>query len=75
MDLQEYIFHLTKGGDVKMDKKAIGVPYQDKTNIGRWKSAIEDKRDIGNVWFIHIQRLMKVGPTLLYFLKNYHISV
>jgi site-specific DNA-methyltransferase (adenine-specific) len=28
------------------------VPYQDKTNIGRWKSATEDKRDRGNVWFI-----------------------
>ena len=51
-DLQEYIFHFTKGGNVKVDKRAIGVPYQDKTNIGRWKSATEDKRDRCNVWFI-----------------------
>ena len=51
-DLHEYIFHLTKDGNVKLDKRAIGVPYQDKTNIGRWKSATQDKRDRGNVWFI-----------------------
>ncbi|MGH9987974.1 MAG: DNA methyltransferase, partial [Nitrososphaeraceae archaeon] len=28
------------------------VTYQDKTNIGRWKSAMHDKRDRGNVWLI-----------------------
>ncbi|MGI0049179.1 MAG: DNA methyltransferase, partial [Nitrososphaera sp.] len=27
-------------------------PYQDKTNIGRWKVAKEDRRDRGNTWFI-----------------------
>jgi site-specific DNA-methyltransferase (adenine-specific) len=38
-DPHEYIFHFTKTAKVKLDKLAIGVPYQDKTNIGRWKSA------------------------------------
>jgi site-specific DNA-methyltransferase (adenine-specific) len=61
-DLQEYIFHLTKGGDVKLDKRAIGVPYQDKTNIGRWKSATEDKRDRGNVWFIPYPTINESRP-------------
>jgi len=51
-DLHEYIFHFTKEGNNKLDKLAIGVPYQDKSNIGRWKSAKQDKRDRGNVWFI-----------------------
>lgn len=51
-DIQEYVFHLTKTGNIKLNKRAIGVPYQDKSNIGRWKSANEDKRDRGNVWFI-----------------------
>lgn len=51
-DCQEYIFHFTKRGDVHLDKLAVGIPYQDKTNIGRWKSATEDKRDRGNTWFI-----------------------
>lgn len=35
-----------------MDKLAIGVPYQDKTNIGRWNRATHDLRDRGNTWFI-----------------------
>jgi site-specific DNA-methyltransferase (adenine-specific) len=51
-DCHEYIFHFTKRGDLHLDKLAIGIPYQDKTNIGRWKSAKEDKRDRGNTWFI-----------------------
>src|SRR5919202_583477 len=51
-DCQEYIFHFTKKGETKLNKLAIGVPYQDKTNIGRWKIAKEDKRDRGNTWFI-----------------------
>ncbi len=61
-DLQEYIFHLTKGGNLKVNKRAIGVPYQDKTNIGRWKSAIEDKRDRGNVWFIPYSTINESRP-------------
>ena len=61
-DLQEYIFHLTKEGNIRVDKKAIGVPYQDKTNIGRWKSAIEDKRDRGNVWFIPYPTINEERP-------------
>jgi site-specific DNA-methyltransferase (adenine-specific) len=51
-DVHEFIFHLTKTRRTLLDKLAIGVPYQDKTNIGRWKSANQDKRDRGNVWFI-----------------------
>ncbi len=51
-ELQEYVFHFTKSGNVKLDKLGIGVAYQDKTNIGRWKSAQQDKRDRGNIWFI-----------------------
>jgi site-specific DNA-methyltransferase (adenine-specific) len=48
----EYIFHFTKNKDVELDKLSIGVPYQDKSNIGRWQSAKEDNRDRGNNWFI-----------------------
>ncbi len=35
-DCAEFVFHFTKEGNVKLDKLAIGVPYQDKTNIGRY---------------------------------------
>jgi site-specific DNA-methyltransferase (adenine-specific) len=51
-DCFEYIFHFTKNGDVELDRLAIGVPYQDKSNIGRWKSAMQDLRCRGNTWFI-----------------------
>ena len=48
----EYIFHFTKTGTQNLEKLSIGVPYQDKSNIKRWKSVEQDKRDRGNVWFI-----------------------
>lgn len=51
-DCQEYIFHFTHHGNVEIDKLAVGVPYKDKSNIGRWKSAAGDLRDRGNTWFI-----------------------
>jgi site-specific DNA-methyltransferase (adenine-specific) len=51
-DCHEYIFHLTKKGNVPLDRLAVGVPYQDKSNIGRWKSADKDLRCRGNTWFI-----------------------
>jgi site-specific DNA-methyltransferase (adenine-specific) len=58
-DCQEFIFHFTINGDVKLNKLAIGVPYQDKTNIRRWKSAKEDKRDRGNTWFIPYETIQR----------------
>ena len=51
-DCHEYIFHLTKSGNVSLDRLAIGVEYQDKSNVTRWKSAGNDKRCRGNTWFV-----------------------
>ncbi|MBU1203553.1 MAG: site-specific DNA-methyltransferase [Nanoarchaeota archaeon] len=48
----EFIFHFTKKGNVEIDKLSIGVPYQDKSNIGRWGHAKKDLRDRGDMWFI-----------------------
>ena len=47
----EHIFHLTKTGRVKLDRLAIGVPYKDKSNIGR-RGHAQDLRCRGNTWFI-----------------------
>jgi len=47
----EFIFHFTKTGDVSVDRLAVGVPYQDKSNIGRWGVG-QDRRCRGNTWFI-----------------------
>lgn len=51
-DCHEYIFHLTIHGDVCLDRLAIGVPYQDKTNVKRWARAKEGVHCRGNTWFI-----------------------
>jgi len=51
-DCQEYIFHLTKRGDVPLDRLAVGVPYQDKTNVTRWANVAHDLHCRGNTWFI-----------------------
>ena len=48
----EYIFHFTKKGNVELDLLAIGVPYQDKSNVDRWKREKKDLRSRGNTWFI-----------------------
>lgn len=48
----EAIFHFTKSGQVGIDRLAVGVPYKDKSNIGRWDHAKQDKRCAGNTWFI-----------------------
>lgn len=61
-DFQEYVFHFTKTGNVKLKKREIGVPYQDKSNIKRWKSGIDDLRDRGNVWFIPYPTIQEGRP-------------
>lgn len=52
-DCHEYIFHFTKTGRVELDRLAIGVQYQDKSNISRWSHTRgSDLRCRGNTWFI-----------------------
>jgi len=51
-DAHEYIFHFTKEGDIKLNRRAVGVPYKDASNISRWKSAGANIRCRGNCWFI-----------------------
>ncbi|GAA5483399.1 DNA-methyltransferase [Haloferula sargassicola] len=52
-DCHEYVFHLTKTGDVPLDRRGAGVPYQDKSNIARWgHTGGQDLRCRGNTWFI-----------------------
>ena len=48
----EYVFHFTRPGDVRLDRLAIGVPYQDKSNVARWPGARADLRCRGNTWFL-----------------------
>src|SRR5213594_1686126 len=52
-DCHEYVFHFTKSGRVELNRLALGVPYQDKSNIARWSHTRgKDQRCRGNTWFI-----------------------
>jgi site-specific DNA-methyltransferase (adenine-specific) len=51
-DCQEFIFHFTPHGRTHLDRKAIGVQYQDPSNIARWRAAGGGVRCRGNTWFI-----------------------
>jgi site-specific DNA-methyltransferase (adenine-specific) len=51
-DCHEYIFHFTPGGRTRLDRRAVGVPYQDASNIKRWAHAGGGTRCRGNTWFI-----------------------
>jgi site-specific DNA-methyltransferase (adenine-specific) len=52
-DGHEFVFHLTKTGDVPIDKLSIGVPYADVANLARGNRGKNGNiRDRGNIWFI-----------------------
>ena len=57
-DCQEYIFHLTKTGEVPLDRLAVGVPYQDKSNIARWANGATGVHCRGNTWFIPYETIL-----------------
>lgn len=49
--MHEHVFHFTRTGKVILDRLAIGVPFQDKSNIAR-RGHAQDKRCGGNTWYI-----------------------
>lgn len=58
-DCHEFIFHLTRAGDVILDRLAVGVQYSDKSNINRWSHTKgRDKRCRGNNWFIPYETIV-----------------
>ncbi len=48
----EYVFHFTRRGDVPLDRLAIGVPYQDESNVERWQGSSGGLRCRGNTRFL-----------------------
>jgi site-specific DNA-methyltransferase (adenine-specific) len=57
-ELHEPVFHFTKTGEVPIDRLALGVPYQDKSNVARWgHTEGKDLRCRGNTWFIPYQTI------------------
>ncbi len=51
-DCHEFIFHFTPAGRTPLDRRAVGVPYQDKSNTARWAAGGDGTRCRGNTWFI-----------------------
>ena len=51
-DCHEFVFHFSKTGDTPLDRTAIGVKYQDQSNVTRWAQAGSGLRCRGNTWFL-----------------------
>lgn len=51
-DCHEFVFHFTPGGRTPLDRLALGVKYQDPSNVARWQAGSGGKRCRGNTWFV-----------------------
>ena len=59
-DAHEFVFHFTHEGEAKINRLAVGVPYQDKSNIARWsQTGGKDLRCRGNLWFVPYETIQK----------------
>jgi site-specific DNA-methyltransferase (adenine-specific) len=58
-DCHEFVFHFTPGGATRLDRLALGVPYQDQSNISRWRAGAEGVRCRGNTWFIPYETIQR----------------
>ena len=56
-DCHEFVFHFTQDGRTRLDRQAIGVRYQDPSNVGRWRTGAAGIRCRGNTWFIPYQTI------------------
>lgn len=48
----EHLFHFTKTGDIAVDRLAVGVPFEWKSNIERFAGNTNDLRCRGNTWYV-----------------------
>src|SRR5688572_14638157 len=58
-DCQEFVFHFTPEGATALDRLALGVAYQDQSNVGRWRAAADGLRCRGNTWFIPYETIQR----------------
>src|SRR5580765_4370213 len=58
-DCHEIVFHFTPEGGTRLDRLALGVPYQDQSNIARWRAAADGVRCRGNTWFIPYETIQR----------------
>jgi site-specific DNA-methyltransferase (adenine-specific) len=58
-DCHEFVFHFTPSGESRLDRLALGVPYQDQSNAARWKAGTDGVRCRGNTWFIPYETIQR----------------
>jgi len=58
-DCHEFIFHFSPTAATTVDRLALGVPYQDQSNVGRWRAAADGVRCRGNTWFIPYETIQR----------------
>ena len=58
-DCHEFIFHFTPAARRTLDRLALGVPYQDQSNVARWRAAADGVRCRGNTWFIPYETIQR----------------
>jgi len=51
-DCHEFLFHFTPEGTTTLDRLALGVKYQDPSNVARWRGGSGGRRCRGNTWFV-----------------------
>ena len=58
-DCHEFVFHFSPQGTTGLDRLALGVPYQDQSNVTRWRAAADGLRCRGNTWFIPYETIQR----------------
>jgi site-specific DNA-methyltransferase (adenine-specific) len=58
-DCHEFVFHFTPKGATPLERLALGVAYQDQSNVTRWRAATEGIRCRGNTWFIPYETIQR----------------
>ncbi|MGE3188836.1 MAG: site-specific DNA-methyltransferase, partial [Vicinamibacterales bacterium] len=58
-DCHEFVFHFTPHGHTPLDRLALGVKYQDPSNVTRWQGAGSGRRCRGNTWFVPYETIQR----------------
>jgi site-specific DNA-methyltransferase (adenine-specific) len=61
-NLTEFIFMFVKGKCLDLDRLSIGIPYKDKSNVGRYSD--KDLKCRGNAWFIRYETIQDKSQKL-----------
>jgi len=56
-NVTEFVFQFAKGSDYELNRLSIGVPYTDKSNVGRYSDV--DLRCGGNIWVIPYETIQR----------------